>query len=114
MALPFLWREPEVRARLDQVDRTVIGHLHSRLILQKSRILAGMPAIPFLGHTAKRLTFALREARLWEPFNVLLCPSLAGIELLKDGGYYTAEMDLSAKQPARFQFHPLRRGLTSP
>jgi hypothetical protein len=113
-ALPFLWHEPDIRAKLSQVERTIIGHLHSKLILYKSRILAGMPSIPFLGHTARRLSLALREARLWKPFNVLLCPSLAGIELLKDGGYYTAELDLSARQPARFQFHPLRRQVTVP
>jgi hypothetical protein len=39
---------------------------------------------------------------------VLLCPSLAGIQLLKDGGFYTAELELSAAQPPRFHFHPLR------
>jgi len=108
-ALPFLWREPDVRAKLHQVDRTVIGHLHSKLILSKSSVLAGMPTIPFLGHTTRRLSLALSEARLWKPFNVLLCPSLAGIELLKDGGYYTAELELSGRQAARFQFHPLKR-----
>jgi len=113
-ALPFLWREPDVRAKLPQVERTIIGHLHSKLILYKSRVLAGMPAIAFLGHTPHRLSRALREARLWKPFNVLLCPSLAGIELLKDGGYYTAELDASARQTARFQFHPLKREATGP
>jgi hypothetical protein len=113
-ALPFLWCEPQIRAKLPQLERTVIGHLHSELILRKSRILAGMPSIPFLGHTTQRLSLSLRDARRWKAFNVLLCPSLAGIELLKDGGYYTAELDLSARQPARFQFHALRRGITSP
>jgi hypothetical protein len=113
-ALPFLWRDPKVRAKLPQIERTIIGHLHSKLILGKSRILAGMPSIPFLGHTAQRLSLALRDARLWKPFNILLCPSLAGIELLKDGGFYTAEIDLAAREPARFQFHRLDRGLTSP
>jgi len=52
---------------------------------------------------------ALHEARCWKPFNLRLCPSLAGIELLKDGGYYTAELDAGARQPARFRFHPLPR-----
>ena len=113
-ALPFLWREHDVRAKLSQIERTVIGHLHSKLILYKSSILAGMPTIPFLGHTSYRLSLALREARLWKPFKVLLCPSLAGIELLKDGGYYTAEVDPSAHQPARFHFQPLQRGATAP
>jgi hypothetical protein len=40
---------------------------------------------------------------------VRLCPSLAGIELLNDGGYYTAELDAEAKKPIQFQFHRLRR-----
>ena len=34
---------------------------------------------------------------------------LAGVELLKDGGYCTLELDLEACQPARFRFHPLPR-----
>jgi hypothetical protein len=108
-ALPFLWREEAVRARLPQIEQTIIGHLHSNLVLWKSRRLAGMPRIGFLGHTATRLSTALREARLWRPFHVRLCPALAGIELLKDGGYLIVEIDLEGSQPARFQFCPLSR-----
>jgi hypothetical protein len=40
---------------------------------------------------------------------VRLCPSLAGIELLKDGGYYTVELDEAAQRPAQFEFHRLKR-----
>ncbi len=108
-ALPFLWREREIREKLPQVERTVIGHLHSNVVLFKSRVLAGCPPIRFMGHTVRRLSVALWEARIWQHFNVLLCPSLAGIELLKDGGFVTAELELSAAQPARFQFHRLPR-----
>lgn len=108
-ALPFLWREQAVRDKLPQVERTIIGHLHSNLILLKSRVLAGMPVIRFLGHTPTRLSSALREARCWKFFRVLLCPSLSGIELLRDGGYYTAQIDPLAREPATFQFHRLRR-----
>ena len=35
-ALPFLSEEPAIRARLPQIERTIIGHLHSRLILWKA------------------------------------------------------------------------------
>jgi hypothetical protein len=108
-ALPFLWREESVRARLPQVEQTTVGHLHSNLVLWKSRLLAGMPPIRFLGHTVERLSGALSEARHWRPFHVRLCPALAGVELLKDGGYCTLEFDLEARQPARFRFHPLHR-----
>jgi hypothetical protein len=108
-ALPFLWREAEVQSRLEQVELTVIGHLHSNLVLWKSRLLAGMPPIGFLGHTVKRMSTALSDARCWRPFHVRLCPSLAGIELLKQGGYCTIELDPEARRPITFQFHRLTR-----
>jgi hypothetical protein len=107
-ALPFLWREPAIREKLGQVEQTIIGHLHSNLVLWKSRLLAGMPRINFLGPTAKKLSAALNEARHWGTFKVRLCPALAGIQLLKDGGYLTAELDPEARIPAKFQFHGLR------
>lgn len=103
-ALPYLWHEPVVRSAVDRIERTFIGHLHSPLVLWKSRRLSGMPTIPFLGHAVKRLSDALARAHHWEPFRVQLCPSLAGIELLKDGGFYTAEMAADAA----WQFAPIR------
>jgi 3',5'-cyclic AMP phosphodiesterase CpdA len=108
-ALPFLWREEIVRANISQVEHTIIGHLHSNLILWKSRLLAGMPRVRFLGHSAQRFSAALSEARHWRPFHVKLCPALAGIQLLKDGGYLTMELDPDAREPAKFQFHSLAR-----
>jgi hypothetical protein len=108
-ALPFLWEEAAIRARLPQIHQTIIGHLHSNLILWKSKWLAGMPRITFLGNTAKRLSTALRRGKHWKPFKVRLCPSLAGIELLKDGGYLTAELDPDSAQPIRFHRHHLPR-----
>lgn len=107
-ALPFLWREDVVRAKIGQLESTIIGHLHSNLVYRTSHLLSGMPRINFLGHTVKRLSTALSEARYWRPFNVRLCPSLAGIQLLKDGGYYSVELDEEARRSARFQFHRLK------
>ncbi len=108
-ALPFLLQDETVRRKLPQVEQTIIGHLHSPLLFWKSRLLAGMPPIHFLGHTTKRLSTSLSKGRHWRPFRVRLCPSLAGIELLKDGGFYTVELDAEARQPARFQRHRLPR-----
>jgi len=108
-ALPFLWREAAVRAKLPQVEQTVIGHLHSNLVLLNSRWLAGMPRIGFLGNTVRRLTTALNDARHWRAFRVRLCPALAGIELLNDGGYLTAELEPDAGRPVKFQFCSLPR-----
>jgi hypothetical protein len=108
-ALPFLWREESVRRKLAQVEQTIIGHLHTKLILWKSRVLAGIPPIRCFGNSVKRWTTALHDAHLWRHFNVRLCPALSGIQLLNDGGYYALELDPAAKEPARFIFHPLPR-----
>jgi len=112
-ALPFLWEEPEIRLRARQIERTIIGHLHSNLIFWKSRILAGMPRITFLGHTPKRLSTALRQARHWKHFKVVLCPALGGIELTKSAGYLRAELDLEHGKPIQFQYCPLQRTRSS-
>lgn len=108
-SLPFLWREESVRRRLPQIEQTVIGHLHTRLVLWKSRLFSGIPPIRFLGHAVGKFTAALHEAHHWWPFRVRLCPSLSGIQLLNDGGYYLVELDPAAKLPAKFTFHPLPR-----
>jgi hypothetical protein len=108
-ALPFLWREESVRCRLPQIEQTIIGHLHTRLLMWKSRLLSGIPPIRFLGNSVRKFTSALHEAHHWWPFQVRLCPALSGIELLNDGGYYTVEIDPMAKLPAQFKFHPLPR-----
>jgi len=108
-ALSFLWHDETIRSKVPQIERTIIGHLHSKLIWWKSWLLAGMPRVAFLGHTAKRLTSALREARLWRHFHVRLCPALAGIQLLNDGGFLTIEIDPELRRLAHIQFHALPR-----
>jgi hypothetical protein len=106
-ALPFLWSEEAIRSRLHQVERTIIGHLHSPAILRLARILAGMPRITWLGATARRHTSALREARCWRDFKVTLCPSPAGCQLLKDGGWLELELEPDATRSAQVHFKPL-------
>jgi len=104
-ALPFLARDEVIGPRVAQIEQTVIGHLHSNLVLSVSRAFSGIPRLTFLGHTVARWTASLREARHWRNFNVRLCPALAGIQLLRDGGYLTAEVDPDARQPVAFRFH---------
>jgi hypothetical protein len=102
-ALPFLWQDDCIRKRLAQLEFTIIGHLHSDLFVWKSRLLSGMPPITFLGNAVRRMSTALSQGRLWRHFRLRLCPSLAGIELLKDGGYGCLELHPEAKLPARWQ-----------
>ena len=108
-ALPYLWELDVVRERVGQIERTIIGHLHSKLILQQSQVLCLLPRIAFLGTAIKRISSGLSRARTWRHFKPLLCPSLAGIELFKRGGYYTAEIDPGAEHPASFRLQSFAR-----
>lgn len=108
-ALPYLLEIEAVRSRLSQIERTIIGHLHSNLIVWQSRLLSGIPHVTFCGAAARRITAALSKGKTWRRFNLLLCPALAGIELFRRGGYYTIQIDPSAKQPARFALREIRR-----
>jgi len=108
-ALPFLGEEEAVRRRLPQIEATIIGHLHTNLVLWKARLLASLPPIRFLGHTTEKMTTALSRAKQWRPFKIKLCPALGGIQLLNDGGYFTVALDPAARRPAEFTFHPVRR-----
>jgi len=108
-ALLFLRRDETVRRSLAQIEQTVIGHLHSAFYFQQSSLLTGMPTIRFLGNSIRRMTQALSDARCWRDFKVRLCPSMAGIELRKDGEFYEAKIDEAASRPAQFLFHALPR-----
>jgi hypothetical protein len=108
-ALPYLWQEPEIRDRLGQVESTIIGHLHSRLVLWKSRRLAGLPPIRCLGNSIRRMSEALSQARCWREFNVHLCPALAGVELLKDGGFLELDLGSEGAGPILARYHRLPR-----
>ena len=111
-ALPFLLELDSVREHIGQIEQTIIGHLHSELIVRMSRYLSGMPHIAFLGSTVNRLSAALRKSKTWKLFKIQLCPSLAGIELLKDGGFLWLELDPSGEKPSQVSLHPVpRRGL---
>ena len=107
-ALPYLWREETVREKISQLEQTIIGHLHTNLVLRTGRVLAGIPTISFLGKGARRISAALGQAKLWKPFRVRLCPAPMGIQLLKDGGWLSAELDAEATIAARFEFHSLK------
>ena len=108
-ALPFLWRESAIRERLAQVELTIIGHLHSNLIFRQSQWLAGMPEIRFAGHAIRKMSRALGEARYWKRFRVQLCPSLAGVELLKDGGFLVLELNEDQRIAPRVTRHKIKR-----
>jgi len=108
-ALPFLWHEEAIRTRLDRIERTVVGHLHSNVFFRICELLDRIPAISWLGEPIRGLTRDLREARYWAPFKPVLCPALPGIAAFKDGGFFEVILDVSTQTPATFVWHPLAR-----
>jgi hypothetical protein len=107
-ALPYLWKLDAVRTHAARIEKTIIGHLHSSIILKQSRILSGIPMMTGFGQSIRRMSTALSQAKDWKHFKVLLCPSLTGLQLTKRGGFYEMDMDPEVSEPARFQFHPIR------
>jgi hypothetical protein len=107
-ALGYLAQIPEIRDRLDQIAVTWVGHMHSPLVEKAAGVFSGMPPIHWMGNSMRRFTVALEKARIWKKFNMKLCPSPSGSELLRDGGFY--EMILHS-DPDRFKpvciFHPV-------
>jgi len=108
-ALPFLGQIEALRARMHQIERTIIGHLHSDVILKQSRWLSGIPKLTSCGPTVRRISSALSKASEWRHFNLLLCPSLAGLEITRKGGFYTITVDPDGIQKAEFRLHIIKR-----
>lgn len=106
-ALPYLAKIPSVRTQWGRIEQTVLGHLHSNFILNTAKRLAGIPAVSFAGVTIKRITNALRKAKSWDPFKVILCPSPTGIEAFKDGGFLTVDLNPKDPQPLDWKLNPI-------
>ena len=102
-ALPALFQEPCISARHELIEATVIGHLHSPKVLFVANRLRGIPTIGWLGHTTRRYTRALSQARYWRDFKVVLCPSPTGMQIFKDGGYLTLHLPESIAERAIFE-----------
>lgn len=106
-ALPYLAKIHSVRSQWGKIEQTVLGHLHSNFILNTAKRLAGILAVNFAGPSIRRITSALREAKCWEPFKVILCPSPTGIQAFKDGGYLTVELHPDDPQPLDWKLHSI-------
>lgn len=104
-AFPYLARIPALAAAMKRLDATILGHLHSELILETSRRLAGIPEITCLGQTVRRISGALRKARAWKPFSPVLCPALAGIQFRRDGGYLELHLGKAGEPPRTRRMH---------
>ncbi len=96
--IPYLHRIEAVASRLDQVEHTVIGHLHSRWILNAAGKLAGFPRIRHLGAGVERVSRGLNESACWKDYSILFCPALDGIKWHSGA---CLMLDIDPSQPSR-------------
>ena len=106
-ALPHLAQLEWVREHYHRLDGTFVGHLHSELIVKMSRVLAGMPQIHGMGHTALTMSTALQKAREWRPFKVHLVPAPGGIQIYRRGGFGEIRIPMDGSGAVEFQIHSL-------
>ena len=105
--LAMLLEHDWVRRCLPRLDGTWVGHLHSPWVFKASRWLSGMPRIRCMGNAVTKLSAALQQRHLWEPFKVRLVPAPGGIEIAPQGGYGDLRIDPEGKLPPDFCIRPL-------
>jgi hypothetical protein len=93
-ALPALAQLPAVRNRLVQIERTIIGHLHSPGLLKLARLLprkpgAWKPRYP----VARIIAHGLEGVDAWAQFRPVVCPSTFGTGHHIRGGLLFLEKD---------------------
>lgn len=106
-ALPHLAKLDWVKEHFPRLDGTFVGHLHSEVIIKISQVLAGMPRIHGLGHTALKMSTALQKAREWRPFKVQLVPAPGGIQVCRRGGFGEILIPVNGQNPVGFKVHSL-------
>jgi len=106
-ALPHLAQFDWIREHFHRLDGTFVGHLHSELIIKMSRVLAGMPQIHGLGHTALKMSTALQKAGEWHPFKVHLVPAPGGIQVCRQGGFGEILIPMDGQDSVGFKIHSL-------
>jgi hypothetical protein len=106
-ALTALSQIPIVVERLDQIEMTVIGHLHSPTLLHLARWLpkakGWRPKYP----VARIIAHGLEGARSWDMFNPVVCPSTFGTGHHVSGGLLFIEKNLRGELVSRR--HRVRR-----
>jgi hypothetical protein len=92
-ALSILHEVPEVRARLPQIERTVLGHLHAPRLLHAARWLSRLPRLSPRYPVARIIAQGVRGARHWKAFRPAVCPSTFGAGQHFAGGLLFLQTD---------------------
>ena len=92
-ALGALEAIPEVRARLPQIEHTIVGHLHAPGLLPLVGLLARLPRLNPKYPVARIIAHGARGARRWPAFKPIVCPAVFGAGHHFSGGLLFLEAD---------------------
>lgn len=90
-ALAVLRRLPSVRRKMQQIERTILGHLHTPGLLALIKLLPKVPRLNPKYPVARINAQSLSDARTWRAFRPILCPSTFGAGHHMAGGALFAE-----------------------
>ena len=90
-AMGLLSSLPEVRKRLSQIECTVVGHLHTPMLMGLTRMMRHVPVLKTNYPIARIVTHGARGAQDWKRFNPVVCPSTYGVGNHISGGILLIE-----------------------
>ncbi len=100
-ALSVLEELPEVRARLPNIERTIVGHLHAPWLLKPTMWLSRLPAPKLNYPVARIIAHGARGAHRWPTFRPVVCPSTFGAGHYFSGGVLFLETDAADRLHVR-------------
>lgn len=77
---------PEVRAVKDQIQCTVIGHLHSPFLLRWTQWMRHLPVLHGAYPIARIVSHGAQGAKTWSGYRPVVCPSTYGVGNHVSGG----------------------------
>lgn len=95
---------PEVRARIGQIARTVLGHLHIPALLPITRWIGRLPIHDARYPVARIIARGAKSSQSWDQFRPVVCPSAFGLGHILRGGFLHLDV---LPDEVRIVRHPL-------
>lgn len=92
-ALGLLSGLPEVQQRIPQIACTVVGHLHTPMLMGLTRMMRHVPVPKTKYPIARIVTHGARGSQDWKQFHPVVCPSTYGVGKHLSGGILFLESD---------------------
>jgi hypothetical protein len=96
---------PEVRDRIGQIARTVLGHLHIPALLPITRWIGRLPIRNTRYPVARIIAHGAKSSRSWDQFHPVVCPSAFGLGHILRGGFLHLDVLPDDVRIARHSLH---------